>query len=235
MIILARLGINVINKEKMDFSWMKEFVKIGGISGLESLVRNLAYMVMIARMVNVVNEQGTYWVANNFIWGWLLLPITQLGELIKQETSTNKDAVKNNSIGYFFMTLIIVIIWCVLIPAYKPFMQYVLNYGDIDKLFSLVMVLFGFYILYAFQNVFDCTFYGLGKTNLMLFESVVTNSIYYGTTFILYKTRVWVPTLEGIALLFGIGVAFDAVVSFIAYICLLKKEHINISNIDCKR
>lgn len=235
MIILARLGINVINKEKMDFSWMKEFVKIGGISGLESLVRNLAYMVMIARMVNVVNEQGTYWVANNFIWGWLLLPITQLGELIKQETSTNKDAVKNNSIGYFFMTLVIVIIWCVLIPAYKPFMQYVLNYGDIDKLFSLVMVLFGFYILYAFQNVFDCTFYGLGKTNLMLFESVVTNSIYYGTAFILYKTRVWVPTLEGIALLFGIGVAFDAVVSFIAYIYLLKKEHINISNIDCKR
>lgn len=67
MIILARMGINVINKEKMDFSWMKEFVKIGGISGLESLIRNLAYMVMIARMVNVVNEQGTYWVANNFI------------------------------------------------------------------------------------------------------------------------------------------------------------------------
>lgn len=227
MIILARLGINVINKEKMDFSWMKEFIKIGGISGLESLVRNLAYMVMIARMVNVVNEQGTYWVANNFIWGWLLLPITQLGELIKQETSTDKDAVKNNSLGYFFMTFIIVAIWCVLIPAYKPFMQYVLNYGDVDKLFSLVMVLFGFYILYAFQNVFDCTFYGLGKTNMMLFESVITNSIYYGTAFILYKTGVWVPTLNGIALLFGIGVAFDAIVSFVAYIYLLKKEHIN--------
>lgn len=235
MIILVRLGINVMNKEKMDFSWMKEFIKVGGISGLESLVRNLAYMVMVARMVNVVNEQGTYWVANNFIWGWLLLPITQLGELIKQETSTDKDAVKNNSLGYFFMTFIIVAIWCVLIPAYKPFMQYVLNYGDIDKLFSLVMVLFGFYILYAFQNVFDCTFYGLGKTNMMLFESVVTNSIYYGTAFILYKTSVWTPTLNGIALLFGIGVAFDAVVSFVAYIYLLKREHINILSVDYKQ
>lgn len=31
---------------------------------------------MISRMVNVVGEQGTYWVANNFIWSWLLLPIT---------------------------------------------------------------------------------------------------------------------------------------------------------------
>lgn len=64
---------------------MREFGKIGGISGLESLVRNLAYMLMVVRMVNVVNEQGTYWVANNFIWGWLLLPVTQLAELIKRD------------------------------------------------------------------------------------------------------------------------------------------------------
>ena len=49
---------------------------------------------MIARIVNVVNEQETYWVANNFILGWLLLPVIQLGELIKQECGTNKNAVK---------------------------------------------------------------------------------------------------------------------------------------------
>jgi Na+-driven multidrug efflux pump len=188
LFLLAKNEVNVFNKEKMDFNWMKEFIKIGGISGLESFVRNLAYMVMVARMVNVVNEQGTYWVANNFIWGWLLLPITQLGELIKQETSTNKNAVKNNTLGYFTITAITILAWCILIPAYKPFMQYVLNFSDVDKLFVLVMVLFGFYVLYAIQNVFDATFYGLGKTNYMLFESIVTNSIYYGIAFILYIT-----------------------------------------------
>ena len=42
-------------------------------------------MLMIVRMVNVVGEQGTFWVANNFIWGWLLLPVLQLGELIKSD------------------------------------------------------------------------------------------------------------------------------------------------------
>lgn len=67
---------------------MKEFLKVGGISGLESFVRNIAYMLMISRMVNMVGGQGTYWVANNFIWGWLLLPVLQLGELIKRETAT---------------------------------------------------------------------------------------------------------------------------------------------------
>ena len=232
LVLLAKNGVNVINKEKMDFKWAKEFVKIGGISGLESFVRNLAYMIMIARMVNVVNEQGTYWVANNFIWGWMLLPITQLGELIKQETSTNKNAVKNHSLGYFAITGITVIAWCMLIPAYKPFMQYVLNYGDIDKLFELVMVLFGFYVLYAIQNVCDNTFYGLGKTHYMLFESVVTNSIYYGIAFILYITGVWQPTLIGIALLFGIGNAFDTLVSVGAYWFLLRKHQINILDVE---
>ena len=54
------------------------------ISGLESLVRNLAFMLMIVRMVNVVGEQGTFWVANNFIWGWLLYRLLQLVNLLKQ-------------------------------------------------------------------------------------------------------------------------------------------------------
>lgn len=111
MFLLFKNGINVINKEKMDFTWCKEFAKVGGISGLESFVRNFAYMVMICRMVNVVGEQGTYWVANNFIWGWMLLPISQLGELIKQETSTNKENVKNHTLGYFTITAITVIAW----------------------------------------------------------------------------------------------------------------------------
>ena len=44
-----------------------------------------------------------------------------------------------------------------------------------------------------------------GKTNYMLFESVVTNTVYYGTAFVLYLLGLWTPTLTGIALLFGIG------------------------------
>ena len=232
LIILEKEEVNVFSKAKLDFLWAKEFVKVGGISGIESLVRNVAYMVMIARMVNIVGEQGTYWVANNFIWGWLLLPILQLGELIKQEVSTNKENIRHNSLGYFSITLIISALWFATIPLWKPFMTYVLGFADVDKLFNLVMLLVGFYVLYAVQNVFDSTFYGLGKTNYMLFESVVTNTIYYGIAFVLYATNVWTPTLSGIALLFGIGNAFDSVVSMVAYAFLLKKEKINILKVE---
>ncbi|MGB4090930.1 MAG: MATE family Na+-driven efflux transporter [Ruminococcus flavefaciens] len=223
-VLISRCGYHIFERKKLSFIWMKDFLRVGSISGLESFVRNIAYMLMVSRMVNMVGEQGTYWVANNFIWGWMLLPVTQLGELIKQETAKDKNAVRNNTPGYFAITAMTCILWVLLIPAYKPFMQYVLGYSDVDKLFELVMVLFTFYVLYAFQNVFDATFYGRGKTTYMLFESVVTNSIYYGAFFILYLCGVWTPSLIGIALMFGFGNAFDSVVSYLAYRHFLKKE-----------
>ena len=230
--LLSKERIYLFTKSKLDFTWAKQFAKVGGISGLESLVRNVAYMVMIARMVNVVGEQGTYWVANNFIWGWLLLPIIQLGELIKQEVALDKQNINRNTLGYFAITISIVVIWFVSIPIWKPFMSGVLGFTDVDKLFNLVLLLVGFYVLYAIQNVFDSTFYGMGKTNYMLFESVVTNTIYYGIAFVLYVTKVWTPTLTGIALLFGVGNAFDSIVSMIVYMFMLKKEKLNILAVE---
>ena len=232
VVLLSKEGYKIFNKEKLSFTWAKEFVKIGGISCLESFVRNIAYMLMISRMVNMVNEQGTYWVANSFIWGWLLLPINQLGELIKQEVSTDEKAIKNNTLGYFAVTAIVCLVWFITIPGWKGFMANVLQFSDVDKLYNLVMVLLGFYVLYALQNVFDCEFYGLGKTNYMLFESIVTNSIYYGIAFALYLAGKWTPTLMSIALLFGVGNAFDSIFSGGAFAYLLKKKKINIFEVE---
>ena len=222
--LLRREGIRILSAEKLSFAWMRDFLRVGGLSGLESFVRNIAYMLMIVRMVNVVGEQGTYWVANGFIWGWLLLPVNQLGELIKQEISTDRGKLRENTPGYFGLTAVICLVWLVTIPGWKPFMAHVLGYGEVEQLFSLVLLLLGFYVLYAFQNVFDATFYALGKTSYMLFESVVTNTIYYGGAFLLWQHGFWTPTLTGIALLFGIGIAFDSVVSAGAYVHLMKKE-----------
>ena len=232
LVLLKKENVCIFKKQKLSFSWMKELLKVGGISALESFVRNIAYMIMIVRMVNVVNEQGTYWVANGFIWGWLLLPVTQLGEYIKKDVATDADAVKNKTFGYFMITAVICSLWFASIPLWKPFMAKILLFKDVDKLYNLVMILVGFYVLYAFQNVFDSTFYGLGKTNYMLFESVITNCIYYGTAFVLYLTKVWVPTLMGITLLFGFGVAFDSLVSLGVYIFVLKKNKINIFDVE---
>jgi len=235
LILLSKEDMHVLKKQNLSFSWMKELLKVGGISGLESFVRNIAYMIMIVRMVNVVNEQGTYWVANNFIWGWLLLPVTQLAEYIKKDVATDTNAIKNKSLGYFAITAVICLLWFVTIPLWKPFMVNILSFDDEENLFGIVIFLVGFYVMYAFQNVFDATFYGLGKTNYMLFESIVTNCVYYGVAFALYLANVWVPTLTGIAVLFGIGIAFDSLVSLGAYIFLLKKNKINILDVELQQ
>ena len=228
LVLLGWEGIRVFSRSGMTFGWLKELTRVGGISGLESFVRNIAFMLMIVRMVNVVGEQGVYWVANNFIWGWLLLPVTQLGELIKQEVATDDQSLSTHTRGYFGITGIICVLWLLSIPLWKPFMAHVLGYTDVDVLFRLVLLQLGFYVLYAFQNVFDATFYALGKTSYMLFESVISNTVYYGGAFLLYRAGVWTPTLTGIALMFGFGMAFDSVVSWAAYHHLLRKQKIQI-------
>lgn len=222
--ILEREGYHLFAKERMSFSWLRDFSKTGGISGLESFVRNIAYMLMVSRMVNIVGEQGTYWVANNFIWGWLLLPVLQLGELIKREVAEDNENIKRNTKGYFVITAAICLIWVAAIPFYKPFMSDVLGFADVDKLFRLVMLLLVPYMFFAFQNIFDATFYGAGRTEYMLFESIVTNTVYYGAFFTAFLCGAWTPSLIGIAVMFGLGNIFDSIVSGIAYIHFRKTK-----------
>ena len=235
VLLLKKKGYNIFKHAPLSYEWMKELGRVGGLSGLESLIRNLAYMVMVVRMVNVVNEQGVYWVANNFIWGWLLLPVLQLAELIKQESATEKDAVKDKSRTWFTITGCICLMWVIFIPLYKPFMRYILGYTETDKLFQLVMILLIPYIFFAFQNVCDAVFYGKGKTNYMFLEAVITNVFYYGTAFIVYKMGIWRPTLTSIAVLFGLGNIFDSIVTWILFMHYMSSDNRKESKDNAKR
>lgn len=223
-IIIKKEKINFIREGKYSDLFIKEYSRGALLSGIESFVRNLFYMVMVSRMVNVVNEQGTYWVANNFIWGWLLLVVNQLAELIKRDMAENRENIKKKTIGYFLITMSICIIWVILIPLYKPFMKFVLNYDEVEKLYNLILLLLIPYMFYAFQNIFDAEFYGLGKIKYLVFETIVTNIVYYGLFFVLYKFNIFIPTLTSIALMFGGGLVFDSFVSCGAYVYMIKKD-----------
>lgn len=223
-LMLRHEGIHVFRKKRLEFGWLKEYGRIGLFSGLESLVRNLAFMVMISRLVNVISEQGTYWVANNFIWTWLLLPATALYDVIKKETAESKDNIRTKTLGYLVISTLFSALWFASIPLWKPFLQYVLNTSEYETVFYVVLIQSGFYIAYIFNCVFDGTIYGRGKTIYMLIESIATNGIYYVTMFILWQTGVFQPTLTSIALMFGIGTALDLIPTFICYLYLLKKE-----------
>lgn len=227
-LMLKREGIAVFTKEKLDFKWAKEYGKIGFYSGLESFVRNIAFMLMVSRLVNVIAEQGNYWVANNFIWNWLLIPATALLDVIKKETAEDKDNIRTKTLGYIVVSTLFSVLWLISIPLWKPFIHYVLNVADYEVIFFIVIVQTGFYIEYIFNNILDGTIYGRGKTLYMLIQSAFTNGTFYVIMFILWKTGVWTPTLLSISLMFGIGMVVDLLPTLATYIYLLKKENLKI-------
>jgi Na+-driven multidrug efflux pump len=229
IVLLNRENIRVLfNKTKPSFEWLKEWYQVGKFSGLESFFRNLAFMVMIIRIVNEVSEQGSYWVANNFIWFWLLLPVLALGDLVKKEVGEDIDNIRTKTFGYFIVVTIIVIAWLISIPVWKPFLQYVMNISEYEKVYGIVTLQLVFYITFAYNSIMDSTFYGVGKTNYMLYQSLIIDVFYYGIAFILYITKSFTPTLTTISLMFGIGMVLDFIPTTILYRKLLRENQIQI-------
>lgn len=227
--LLKRESVAVFSKEKWDFRWLKEWFQVGKFSGLESLLRNIVFMIMVVRMVNLVAEQSNYWIANNFIWQWLLMPGLALADLVKKEVGENKANIRDKTFGYISLVTIFALAWLASIPLWKPFLKYVMNAAEYETVYKIVLIETGFYMTFLFNScIFDSTFYGLGKTNYMLIQSICIDGFYYGVMFILYLCGVFVPTLLGICLMFGIGMALDFIPTMVLYIRLLKKENIKI-------
>ena len=172
---------------------------------------------MVIRLVNVVQEQGVFWVTNNFIWGWLLLPVLALGELIRRDSAENEAVVYTTAPGYFAITTGIILLWLVSIPIWQGFLSLVMNVGNADVIFRLSLVSLIFYITFAYNNVIDSIFYGRGRTDLMLYQSLIVNTVFYGSAFLLNRAGLFIPDLTGIAVMFGLGIFLDSIITFAMY------------------
>lgn len=221
---LSRFGCKPFRLVNVELGWIKEWFRVGLKSGLESLVRNGAFIVMILQLVNEVKQSGIFWVTNQFIWGWLLLPILALGQLIRQDTACSKGLSSERIKAYFSVTGIFVFIWLTTIPLWSDFIRMVMGVNDFEKVANLALLMLGFYIVFAFNNVIDSYFYGIGRTDLMLYQSLIVNSLYYGGAFALYQDGWFVPELNSIAMMFGVGITIDAVITFLLYSLHRKME-----------
>ncbi|QHG89470.1 MATE family Na+-driven efflux transporter [Malacoplasma iowae] len=230
LILLKQQDINFFERKKWSFKWTKIWFKQGLFSGVESFIRNLVFSLVIIRMVNLVNQQGNYWIANSFIWDWLLLPSLALSDLIKRDIGeSGKKSIENNTCGYILIVIALISLWLISIPSWKPFIKYVLNAKDYNSIYNIVLIQTGFYITFLFNNcIFDSTFYGYGKTSYMLIQSICINIIYYGIVFTLFLLKLFVPNLLNIVLMFGIGMVLDFIPSLFLFIWLIKKEKIKI-------
>lgn len=206
----------LVKNDKLSFKWQKEWFEIGTLSGAESFVRNMFFIFMILKMMNQVGGQSIFWLANSFIWNILLLPVLTLGEVLKKQVAAHGD-VRRLFQSSLKITTVIIIIWFVTIPLYKDFLIQVMGINEYQEVFKLILISFGFYVIFAYNNIIDSIFYGMGRTDLMLWQSILTNFLVYGIAFYLYQNAIFQPTLISIAILFGVGIVFDSLITFIMY------------------
>ncbi|MDE7438987.1 MAG: hypothetical protein K2N23_00520, partial [Clostridia bacterium] len=206
---------------KSDLPVLKEWCKVGVFSGVQQFIDNFIYAIMICKMVNMVAEQGNYWIANNFIWGWLLIPISALSEIIRRDC---KDGyTKLNQFNYYFIATAVITIWAITIPLWTPFYQYAENLQNAREIFLITIKLAPFYIAYAGCAIIDNIFIGLGKTIYNAINSLIINLVYYGIFYILYVTSALTFTMDVIILMFGFGMVVHLAVSLIEEKLFLRK------------
>ena len=229
--ILAIVGIVILYLEKaIKLSWFKkedvkifkDWCRIGVFSGIQQFIANIVYALMIVKMVNMVAEQGNYWVANNFVWGWLLIPIYAITEVIRKDCKDGYKELKQSN--YYLIITGIVILWLITIPLWIPFFKGIERLENYKRIFEIVLLVFPFFIPYAFQQIPDNIFVGLGKTKYNFINTCIVNFVYYGVWYILYKTEVVTFTMTTIILMFGFGMVVSYIISFVLEKVFLRKE-----------
>ena len=220
LVLIKKLRPGKFNKE--DLKYLKDWCKTGLFAGGQQFLDNIIYALMIVRMVNAVSESGNYWVANNFIWGWLLIPVSCLAEIIRKDSGL--DGYKLKQKNYYSIVIFTIILWAILIPIYIPFFKNIEGLDNYSRIFEIVIKALVFYIPYAVSIIPDSIFIGLGKTKYNAINSLIINIVYYGIWFIFYKTNIVIMTMDTIILMFGLGMAIHMVISLVEEKTFLKRE-----------
>lgn len=221
LILLRRI---VFDKVRSLFSFFtlqdwKIYLRVGGWSGLDSLVRNVAYFFMIVKLLNLLGEGsiGGYYLAMHIIWSFFLVPILALAESTRVLIANrSQDRLNVRQIWYSALVIgsIIILIWIVLLPFWGNFASLLNSNREIvDYSQKAMVILIVPYILLALNMVTDSIFYGVGKTKYQAYQAIITNGTVYVVAFLLYLNGIWIPTFTSVLLLFGIGILVDSILT----------------------
>ena len=70
----------------------------------------------------------------------------------------------------------------------------------------------------------DSVFSGIGLTKYIAYQSILTNGTVYLAAFLLYVSRTWDVTFEGVMVLFALGILVD---SFLTLFYLVKALYVD--------
>lgn len=225
LIVLKKEDLMVKPNLKFKKEFIKDYINIGLFSGSQILLDNIIYFAIVCKMVNAVNEQGNYWVANNIIWGLLLIPIMALAEIVKKDCKEHID--RNKLTQYFKITGITFVIWILFIPFLNLFLNKIMGITNFTDISTIIKLLIPFYFAYGLSTVFDSILVGKGKAYYLFGISIFVNLVYYPIMYLLVLNNVFTPTITFICWLFGIGNVVHLLCSVICYFIYKKtKEEI---------
>jgi len=112
-VLLFREGL-VRGWTGLDRGALRDWLRTGVFSGGQVFIANLVYMAVVMRMVGEVSQMGDYWLANNFIWGWLIVPVAAVGEMVKREYFNGYRRIWN----YLALVTVILVLWLISVPLW---------------------------------------------------------------------------------------------------------------------
>ena len=198
---------------RFDKSFLKRYLQIGFFSGIQIVLDNAIYSAIVCKMVNEVAEQGNYWVANNIIWGLMLIPISALAEIIKKDCRDKLTAKK--IVHYNIVIVSTYLIWLCFIPFLNPFLKNVMGIENFAAVRQILIVLIPFYFAYGYTILFDSKLIGRGKTYYCFAISVIVNLVYYPIVYGLFLKGILKPGITFICMMFGFGMVLHLVCSII--------------------
>ena len=225
---LSVISLILLHKEKLIRKWdgfrkdvLKDWVRTGLFSGGQVFLANTVYMLIVVKMINEASQVGNYWLANNFIWGWLLIPIFAIGEMVKREYYNGYYRIWN----YLALVGIVVLVWIASIPLWGVMFRDVIGAEDTETILGILYKLVPFYVAYALSTVFQGVLTSIGRTDYLFMESAIVNLVYYGIMYGLFQTGVFEASMKFVIMLFGFGMVLCTILDIIFY---LRSEKIHL-------
>ena len=223
ILLHCHLPLHLLTWRTCSATWLRTWIRLGLFSGLDSLVRNLTYSIVILRSMNLLEEAGTYWTTNTFIWSYLLLPFLPLSEVLRVKVSTSTKEQPHCAVlaPFLLLTLAIALLWLVSIPGWRFVFASVLQVGQPEDNINLMLLLLPFYIAFMFGHLLTSVLYALGETKLIAVKSLIGN-IAIGSFFALTATKILPLSLTSVSLIFGCGLLLGTLTALVLYAFVIR-------------
>ena len=224
-VAIAIVSVFLLHREGLLRRWngvdrqaLRDWVSTGVFSGGQAFVANLIYVLIVMKMVNEVSQMGNYWLANNFIWGWLIVPVAAIGEMAKREFYRGYARIWN----YLALTTMILVIWLISVPLWSYMFSDIIQAEDPSAITHILYLSVPFYVAYAYSVILQAVLVSVGKTRYIFYECLIVNFVYYGIVYGLYLMGVFEATMEFAILMFGVGLVVCLVLDVAFYVYSMK-------------